>query len=139
MERKRHLGNDVVVLVFKEGKDSFSPAVIRSHFNSVFIVVQKYLNPDDEENTYYQLSVASREGVEPFPPFLPESPVFKKNKALRNFIVCKSRFALLIIRCANCVVINGERQTYQTNEFRTRLARARTGVMKNIAKDFVKK
>jgi len=124
VERKRHLGNDVVVLIFKEGKDPFSPTVIRSHFNSIFIVVQKYHNPEDEENTYYQLAVASREGVEPFPPFLPECPVFKKNKALRNFLVCK--------------MINGERQTYQTNEFSNRLGRARSGVMKALAKDFLK-
>lgn len=53
VDRKRHLGNDVVVLVFKEGNEPFSPTIIRSHFNSIFLVVQKYPT-DDPDNTYYQ-------------------------------------------------------------------------------------
>ena len=109
VERKRHLGNDVVVLVFKEGKTPFSPTVIRSHFNSVFVVVQKVQTEGPE--TYYQyvsslcklrlsyspklffrLTVTSRETVEPFPPFLPVTPIYKKNRAFRDLIVSKSRF-----------------------------------------------
>lgn len=34
VERKRHLGNDVVMLVFREGdNEPFSPKCIRSQFN----------------------------------------------------------------------------------------------------------
>jgi hypothetical protein len=40
VERKRHLGNDVVVIIFKEGPGAFDPLCIKSHFNHVFIVVQ---------------------------------------------------------------------------------------------------
>ena len=33
VERKRHLGNDIVVILFKEGNTPFDPLVIRSQFN----------------------------------------------------------------------------------------------------------
>ena len=33
VERKRHLGNDVILLIFKEGKTPFNPLWIKSHFN----------------------------------------------------------------------------------------------------------
>jgi len=123
VERKRHLGNDVVVLVFKEGKTPFSPTVIRSHFNSVFVVVQKVQTEGPE--TYYQLTVTSRETVEPFPPFLPVTPIYKKNRAFRDLIVSK--------------MMNGERATYQTPDFKARMARARLGAMRSIAREFTKK
>lgn len=42
LERKRHLGNDIVMFVFMdEGcKEPFDPSQIRSQFNHIFIVVQ---------------------------------------------------------------------------------------------------
>jgi hypothetical protein len=41
VERKRHLGNDVVLVVFRDGgKIPFSPEHIASQFNHVFCVVQ---------------------------------------------------------------------------------------------------
>ncbi len=36
MERKRHLGNDVGLIVFKEGDQPFNPTIINSHFNRMF-------------------------------------------------------------------------------------------------------
>lgn len=33
IERKRHLGNDIVVIVFKEGNTPFLPAICKSVFN----------------------------------------------------------------------------------------------------------
>jgi hypothetical protein len=41
VERKRHLGNDVVVIVFKEGNTPFNPCLIRSHFNRKWLFVQR--------------------------------------------------------------------------------------------------
>ncbi len=41
LERKRHIGNDVIVLVFQdEGSTPLQPELIRSYFNHVFIVVR---------------------------------------------------------------------------------------------------
>ncbi len=40
LERKRHLGNDLVVVIFREpGKEAFDVSQIHSQFNCVFIVV----------------------------------------------------------------------------------------------------
>ncbi len=47
--RKRHIGNDVVVLVFVSGKTPFSPISIQSQFNNAFIVVQ--LVPNDNQSS----------------------------------------------------------------------------------------
>ena len=33
VERKRHIGNDIVVIIFKEGNTPFDPMCIRSQFN----------------------------------------------------------------------------------------------------------
>lgn len=33
VERKRHLGNDIVLIVFKEGETPFNPLCIHSQFN----------------------------------------------------------------------------------------------------------
>jgi hypothetical protein len=33
IDRKRHLGNDIVIIVFKEGTQKFDPTVIKSQFN----------------------------------------------------------------------------------------------------------
>uniref|UniRef100_A0A0S7EHT6 GARL3 n=1 Tax=Poeciliopsis prolifica TaxID=188132 RepID=A0A0S7EHT6_9TELE len=38
VERKRHIGNDIVTIVFQEGDDtssSFKPSMIRSHFTRI--------------------------------------------------------------------------------------------------------
>ncbi|XP_075583426.1 LOW QUALITY PROTEIN: signal-induced proliferation-associated protein 1-like, partial [Pelecanus crispus] len=41
--RKRHIGNDIVTIVFQEpGALPFSPAALRSHFQHVFIVVRAH-------------------------------------------------------------------------------------------------
>ncbi len=40
VERKRHLGNDIVMLIFKEGDQPFDPMCIKSHFNHIFVIVQ---------------------------------------------------------------------------------------------------
>lgn len=53
--RKRHIGNDIVTIVFQEpGALPFTPKGIRSQFQHVFIVVQA-INPCTE-NTHYKVS-----------------------------------------------------------------------------------
>ena len=39
--RKRHIGNDIVTVIFQEpGCEPFSPRAIRSHFQHIFVVVR---------------------------------------------------------------------------------------------------
>lgn len=47
--RKRHIGNDIVTVIFQEeGCEPFSPRCIRSHFQHIFIVVRV-----EKSNTQY--------------------------------------------------------------------------------------
>eukprot|EP00010_Vexillifera_abyssalis_P007037 CAMPEP_0201546318 /NCGR_PEP_ID=MMETSP0173_2-20130828/2633_1 /ASSEMBLY_ACC=CAM_ASM_000268 /TAXON_ID=218659 /ORGANISM="Vexillifera sp., Strain DIVA3 564/2" /LENGTH=470 /DNA_ID=CAMNT_0047954945 /DNA_START=128 /DNA_END=1537 /DNA_ORIENTATION=- len=41
LARKRHIGNDIVVIVYKEGKTPFNPELMHSQMNQTFVVVQK--------------------------------------------------------------------------------------------------
>ena len=50
--RKRHVGNDIVTIVFQEpGALPFTPKTVRSHFQHVFIVVRCH-NPNTEHVRY---------------------------------------------------------------------------------------
>lgn len=50
--RKRHIGNDIVTIVFQEpGAHPFTPKVIRSHFQHVFIIVRVH-NPCSDSTCY---------------------------------------------------------------------------------------
>ena len=40
LQRKRHIGNDIVAIVFQEEPTPFSPDMIASHFLHAFVVVQ---------------------------------------------------------------------------------------------------
>jgi RAP1 GTPase activating protein 1 len=40
IQRKRHIGNDIVTIVFQEENTPFHPSMIKSNFLHVFLVVQ---------------------------------------------------------------------------------------------------
>jgi hypothetical protein len=44
LERKRHLGNDVVVVIFNDSETQFNPLLVRSQFNRMcFAVISQWL------------------------------------------------------------------------------------------------
>lgn len=50
--RKRHIGNDIVTIIFQEpGALPFTPQNIRSHFQHVFVIVRVH-NPCSENTCY---------------------------------------------------------------------------------------
>lgn len=54
--RKRHIGNDIVTIIFQEpGALPFTPQNIRSHFQHVFVIVRVH-NPCSD-NTCYRLAL----------------------------------------------------------------------------------
>merc|ERR1711916_45808 len=64
VERKRHLGNDVVLVVFCDGVTKFDPACISSQFITVIMVVEK--QPFEVgKPTRYKIKFASKHGVKP--------------------------------------------------------------------------
>jgi len=111
VERKRHLGNDIVILVFKEGNTPFDPTCLKSHFNHIFMVVQVH-----EPKVSYRISVATKSGVEPYGPYISNPPLFAQHtEATKHFILTK--------------LINGERAAMRGGEFRATLIRTRNDLM----------
>merc|ERR1712146_513020 len=89
VERKRHIGNDVVVLVFNESGEPFDPSVLTSHFNHIFAVVTPVGRSSETNRSLYRIAFAAKLGVRPFGPFVPNPPVFEAGSRLRDFLLTK--------------------------------------------------
>ena len=76
LQRKRHIGNDIVAIVFQEENTPFVPNIIASHFLHAYIVVQP-LNPNTD-HTQYKVTVTTRDDVPYFGPDLPQDGIFNK-------------------------------------------------------------
>jgi len=113
LARKRHLGNDIVVILFQEGKNPpFDPSGMRSFFNHVFFVISKDKKVSKERNeTCYRLGVTYKDGVQEFLPHLPIDGILVKNDQSREFLLAK--------------FINSERAAYSAPGFAKALARTR--------------
>uniref|UniRef100_A0ABD2X543 Rap-GAP domain-containing protein n=1 Tax=Trichogramma kaykai TaxID=54128 RepID=A0ABD2X543_9HYME len=120
--RKRHIGNDIVTIVFQEpGALPFSPRRIRSQFQHVFIVVRA-LNPCTE-NTQYTVSVSRSKEVPVFGPPVPPGATFAKGKHFADFILAK--------------VINAENAAHRSEKFATMATRTRQEYLKDLATNHV--
>ena len=51
LQKKRHIGNDIVAIVFQEENTPFMPNVIASHFLHCYMVVQP-INPNTDHTSY---------------------------------------------------------------------------------------
>lgn len=58
MQRKRHIGNDIVAIVFQEENTPFVPDMIASNFLHAYIVVQ-VVNPCSNDVLYRVNAVPS--------------------------------------------------------------------------------
>jgi RAP1 GTPase activating protein 1 len=52
LERKRHIGNDIVAVIFQEDSTPFAPDMIASNFLHTFIVVQKVVDAANPKVKY---------------------------------------------------------------------------------------
>ncbi|CAF5148913.1 unnamed protein product, partial [Rotaria magnacalcarata] len=59
VERKRHIGNDIVAIVFQENETKFNPECIASQFLHVYLVV----TPLNDDGTHFKVSVIRRDNV----------------------------------------------------------------------------
>jgi len=64
--RKRHIGNDIIVVVFKECSQKFDPSDFKSKFNHLWIVVEKATQGQEG----YRVEVVSKIELPPIQPFL---------------------------------------------------------------------
>ena len=116
LQRKRHIGNDIVAVVFQEENTPFAPDMIASHFLHAFIVVQ----PIDAgtANVRYRINVTARDGVNFFGPTLPDPPIFRKGPELREFLLTK--------------LLNAENACYKAQKFAKLEMRTRTALLTNL-------
>ncbi|XP_040906048.1 signal-induced proliferation-associated 1-like protein 2 isoform X4 [Toxotes jaculatrix] len=120
--RKRHIGNDIVTIVFQEpGALPFTPKNIRSHFQHVFVIVKVH-NPCTD-NVFYSVAVSRSKDVPPFGPPIPKSVTFPKSAVFRDFLLAK--------------VINGENAAHKSEKFRAMATRTRQEYLKDLAENFV--
>ncbi|CAJ1062474.1 rap1 GTPase-activating protein 2 [Xyrichtys novacula] len=118
LQRKRHIGNDIVALVYQEGQTPFLSDVIKSHFLHCFLVVRRIQRPEEEDKTVYQVSVTAREDVPPFGPVLPDPPVFTERSLLREFLLTK--------------LINAEISCYKAQRFSRLELRTRSSLLESL-------
>ncbi|XP_057164310.1 signal-induced proliferation-associated 1-like protein 2 isoform X3 [Ursus arctos] len=120
--RKRHIGNDIVTIVFQEpGALPFTPRSIRSHFQHVFVIVKVH-NPCTE-NVCYSVGVSRSKDVPPFGPPIPKGVTFPKSAVFRDFLLAK--------------VINAENAAHKSEKFRAMATRTRQEYLKDLAENFV--
>lgn len=116
LQRKRHIGNDIMCIIFMEGTNTkFAPDCIKSNFLHSFIIVQV----DVESNpNLYTVSVVSRNSVLFYDPALYERHVFEKNDEFREWILKK--------------LIQGEQACHRGPNFAKLHARTRTLIMEGL-------
>lgn len=117
IERKKHLGNDVVVIVFQdEGAPAFQPAMMKSYFNHVYLVIRTVTV---NGVTKYTMATASKDGVLVHSPPLPEPTLFDLNADFRRFLYTK--------------LVNSERSSYEAPNFSKALCRTRLALLQDFS------
>eukprot|EP00026_Physarum_polycephalum_P018624 Phypoly_transcript_20274.p1 GENE.Phypoly_transcript_20274~~Phypoly_transcript_20274.p1 ORF type:complete len:202 (+),score=24.86 Phypoly_transcript_20274:66-608(+) len=119
LARKRHIGNDIVAIVFMDGPcPPLKPTFIKTQFIHVFIIVQ-LIRGAPGQKAKYRVSVAAKNDVRPFMPFLPpETTELVNGPELREFLLTK--------------LINGERSSLMSLSFKERMGKARQLFLNNL-------
>jgi hypothetical protein len=121
VEKKRHIGNDSVTIVFVDPGHYFDPSWIVSDFLHIFLVVSPVLDEKDKrKNIGYRMSVATRPNVRPFGPRVPFPNTFVKSDDFRNFLLTK--------------VINSEAAALQAPAFKEKIKRTKDAFLKELIK-----
>lgn len=125
LERKRHLGNDIVMIIFRENATApFDPHSITSHFNFVFIIVSPVVDEANPNSaTHYLVNVCIREQVAPFAPFLPDPPIFPRTEEAKQLLLFK--------------IVNAERTALDAPDISEKLDRSRGASLAAIIKKHI--
>lgn len=125
LDRKAHIGNDHVVIIYNDDTQPFDPRVMRSHFNHVFFVISKEGN-DPDGCPIYRLVVMYKEPVPPCFPLIGTERSFRADEAFHRFLLTK--------------MINAERVARaKAPSFSSLNERARGGIILDIARKFARK
>ncbi|XP_012666133.1 signal-induced proliferation-associated protein 1 isoform X1 [Otolemur garnettii] len=117
--RKRHIGNDIVTIVFQEpGSKPFCPTTIRSHFQHVFLVVRAHA--PCTPHTSYRVAVSRTQDTPAFGPALPRGGgPFAANADFRAFLLAKA--------------LNGEQAAGHARQFHAMATRTRQQYLQDLA------
>ncbi|XP_069802988.1 rap1 GTPase-activating protein 1 isoform X5 [Dendropsophus ebraccatus] len=116
LQRKRHIGNDIVAIVFQDENTPFVPDMIASNFLHAYIVVQ--VENACTDNTVYKVSVTARDDVPFFGPPLPDPAVFRKGIEFQEFLLTK--------------LINAEYACYKAEKFAKLEERTRSALLETL-------
>lgn len=140
LQRKRHIGNDIVCVVFLEADNtSFSPACIKSHFLHTFILVR--VSPRIKRKiTRYEVSVVTRDEVGAYKPYLWEQSIFEKGAQLVCISIEIRSLTILLGSSAGPMfrewiltkIVNGERASYSAPKFARMQERTRSQMLEDI-------
>ncbi|XP_014222810.1 rap1 GTPase-activating protein 1 isoform X2 [Trichogramma pretiosum] len=123
LQRKRHIGNDIVAVIFQEEATPFSPDMIASHFLHAFIVVQP-IDPCTP-NTRYKVSITARDDVPWFGPQLPTPSVFMRGVEFKEFLLTK--------------LVNAENAAYKAEKFSKLELRTRSALLESLSEELQQK
>ncbi|XP_055078139.1 rap1 GTPase-activating protein 1 isoform X7 [Periophthalmus magnuspinnatus] len=116
LQRKRHIGNDIVAIVFQEENTPFVPDMIQSNFLHAYVVVQ--VENACTSNVIYKVSVTARDDVPFFGPALPDPAIFKKGPEFHEFLFTK--------------LINAEYACYKAEKFAKLEERTRSALLETL-------
>ncbi|XP_032823953.2 rap1 GTPase-activating protein 1 isoform X4 [Petromyzon marinus] len=123
LQRKRHIGNDIVAVVFQEENTPFVPDMVASNFLHAYAVVQ--VEEPCSSNTTYKLSITARDDVPEFKPPLPNPAVFKKGEEFREFLLTK--------------LINAEHACYRADKFAKLEERTRAALLETLHEELARR
>ncbi|XP_059771505.1 rap1 GTPase-activating protein 1 isoform X3 [Balaenoptera ricei] len=116
LQRKRHIGNDIVAVVFQDENTPFVPDMIASNFLHAYVVVQAESGGPD--GPLYKVSVTARDDVPFFGPPLPDPAVFRKGPEFQEFLLTK--------------LINAEYACYKAEKFAKLEERTRAALLETL-------
>ncbi|KAF4096716.1 hypothetical protein G5714_022685 [Onychostoma macrolepis] len=116
LQRKRHIGNDIVAIVFQDENTPFVPDMIASNFLHAYVVVQ--VGNACSDNVLYKVSVTARDDVPFFGPPLPNPAIFKKGPEFHEFLFTK--------------LINAEYACYKAEKFAKLEERTRSALLETL-------
>lgn len=105
IQRKRYIGNDIVMIVFKEGRGPIDTSVFRSRYTHCVACVQF------EGSGKYRLNLANKKGVRHYGPHFQRGQIFEHGHDFRELLLTK--------------LINAERAAYTAPGFRQKFSRTR--------------
>ncbi|GAN03978.1 hypothetical protein MAM1_0052d03434 [Mucor ambiguus] len=110
--RKKHIGNDIVCIIFLEGSQTFNPKAIRSQFLHVYIIIRPEVVNDKK---CWRVEVLTKSNVGEFGPPIPSPPLLYDDDTLKEFLTLK--------------LINAENAALKSDKFFIPNNKARLGLL----------